>query len=64
VEPKLGKINKVDLKIIWNKEDKDFTPWLNNNIELLADRLGVEIIDTQTEEKVGNFYLDIYWERC
>ena len=56
---KLGKIKKVDLRNIWKKEDKEFTPWLKENIDLLSEKLGIEIIDTQTEEKIGDFKLDI-----
>lgn len=56
---KLGKIKRVDLRNIWKKEDKEFTPWLKENIDLLSEKLGIEIIDTQTEEKIGDFKLDI-----
>jgi len=55
----LGKIKKVDLRNIWKKENKEFTPWLKENIELLSDKLGIEIIDTRTEESIGDFKLDI-----
>ncbi len=56
---KLGTIRKVDLRNVWEKEDKEFTPWLKENIELLSEKLGIEIIDTQTEESIGDFRLDI-----
>lgn len=59
MKQKLGKIKRVDLRNIWKKEDKEFTPWLKENIDLLSEKLGIEIIDTQTEEKIGNFKLDI-----
>ena len=59
MKQKLGKIKRVDLRNIWKKEDKEFTPWLKENIDLLSEKLGIEIIDTQTEEKIGDFKLDI-----
>jgi len=59
MKQKLGKIKTVDLRNIWKKEDKEFTPWLKENIDLLSEKLGIEIIDTQTEEKIGDFKLDI-----
>ena len=59
MEQKLGKIKRVDLRNIWEKEDKEFTPWLKENIDLLSEKLGIEIIDTQIEEKIGDFKLDI-----
>ena len=59
MEQKVGKIKRVDLRNIWKKEDKEFTPWLKENIDLLSEKLGIEIIDTQIEEKIGDFKLDI-----
>lgn len=59
MKQKLGKIKRVDLRNIWKKEDKEFTPWLKENIDLLSEKLGIEIIDTRTEEKIGDFKLDI-----
>ena len=59
MKKKLGKIKNVDLRNIWKKEDKEFTPWLKENIDLLSEKLGIEVIDTQTEEKIGDFKLDI-----
>ncbi|GAG67432.1 unnamed protein product, partial [marine sediment metagenome] len=54
-----GKIKKIPLREIFKKEDKEFTPWIKENIDLLSEKLGIEIIDTQTEEKIGDFKLDI-----
>lgn len=59
MEQKVGKIKRVDLRNIWKKEDKEFTPWLKENIDLLSEKLGIEIMDTQIEEKIGDFKLDI-----
>lgn len=59
MEQKLSKIEKVDLRNIWKKEDKEFTPWLKENMDLLSEKVGIEIIDAQTEEKIGDFRLDI-----
>jgi len=51
MKQKLGKIKKVDLRNIWKKEDKEFTPWLKENIDLLSEKLGIEIIDTPIRRK-------------
>jgi hypothetical protein len=59
VNQKLGKIKQVNLKDVFEKEDKDFTPWLNENIEILGEKLNIDIIDSNIEEKVGNFSCDI-----
>jgi hypothetical protein len=42
---KLGKLEKLDLRNYWKKEDTDFTPWLagEENIQLLNETIGIEI---------------------
>ena len=37
----------------------DFTPWLADNIDVLADELGMSLTVTATEVLVGEFRLDI-----
>jgi len=39
IKQKLGKIKQINLKDVFEKEDKDFTPWLNKNLDILG---GVE----------------------
>ena len=40
-------------------EAGDFTPWLAQNIDVLADELGMTLTVTATEVPVGEFRLDI-----
>lgn len=40
-------------------EERDFTRWLTENIDLLASELRVEIEDARSEEAVGDFSADI-----
>ncbi len=58
---KLGKLEKLDLRDYWKKEDKDFTPWLAqpDNIELLGEAIGIELELQGKEESVGPFSADI-----
>src|SRR3989344_1399148 len=56
------KLKKVSLREIWIKEDKDFTRWLENNIDYLSDVLGFDITIESREEKVGPFKSDLYGE--
>jgi hypothetical protein len=58
-QPNLGKIETVDIRSLWKHEERDFTPWLAQNIQLLSDVLGVSIVVDQTEHKVGGYELDI-----
>lgn len=59
IKQKLGKIKQVNLKDVFEKEDKDFTPWLNENLDILGGKLNLDIIDSNIEENVGNFSCDI-----
>jgi hypothetical protein len=58
---KLGRLQKIDLRKQWNKEDTDFTPWLakEENIELLSETIGIELEVQGLEENVGPFRADI-----
>lgn len=57
----LGKIEKVELRDIWESEDKDFTPWLaeEENISTLGDAIGIELEVESQEKNVGPFRADI-----
>ena len=60
---KLSRLKEItDLREIWPNEATDFTPWLaeDENIELLADTIGIEIVVEDTEVSVGSFNADIY----
>ena len=56
---KLSKIKQVQLREVWLKEDTDFTPWLAKNIDLLSERLGLDLVVEDTEKDVGRFRADI-----
>ena len=58
-ENRLGRIKTIPLKDVFKKEDKDFTPWLNENLDTLGDKLNLDIIDGNIEEGVGSFNCDI-----
>ncbi len=61
---KLGKLARTELRDYWKNEATDFTRWLaeEENIELLADEVGIDIQITQTEASVGRFSADILGE--
>jgi len=54
-----GKIKKLNLRDIWFKEAKNFTPWLADNIDALGEALGMELELKETEAAVGDFSLDL-----
>ncbi|MED4785234.1 DUF4268 domain-containing protein [Brevibacillus choshinensis] len=55
----LGQIKTIDPRTIWRNEERDFTPWLADNIEALSDAIGFPIEVEQTEKSVGKYELDI-----
>ena len=57
----LGKLQKVDLRKVWEHEARDFSGWLvkDENLELLSEELGIEIEAVGTEESSGRFRVDI-----
>lgn len=55
----LGILEKVNIKEIFESEDRDFTPWLKENLNILGKELNIDIIDGETEQAIGNFRCDI-----
>ncbi|MCV7367727.1 DUF4268 domain-containing protein [Mycolicibacterium duvalii] len=51
----------MPLREVWKHEALDFTQWLAipENIQLLSEVIGVEIVETQSEVGVGQFFVDI-----
>jgi hypothetical protein len=55
----VGRPEKVALRNIWAKEAADFTTWLSNNIDILAEQLGIELLNLEKEKPVGTFAVDL-----
>lgn len=57
----LSKLVQVPLREVWKHEALHFTQWLAlpENIELLGEVIGVDIVETQSEVGVGQFFVDI-----
>lgn len=57
----LGKLEKVDPRTVWADEAQDFTPWLSKeeNLQRLADTIGIDLELEGTEQNVGPFSADI-----
>ena len=50
---------EYDLRTVWPNEACDFTPWLENNLNLLGEAIGVDLCFRERESAVGKFSLDI-----
>lgn len=57
----LGTLKEItDLRSIWPHEALNFTPWVAENVDLLADAVCLDITVDETESSVGDFNVDIY----
>lgn len=59
----LGKIEKIeDLRTIWKHEARDFSKWLSQeeNLNLLSETVGIDIVLEENESAVGSFSVDIF----
>ena len=59
----LGKIKKIaDLRSVWAHEEYDFSRWLSEeeNLALLSDAIGIDIVLEELESAVGGFSVDLY----
>jgi hypothetical protein len=57
---KIGKLEKVELREIWENEAKDFTGWIENNVTHLTDFLGFDLQILEREKKIGSFSIDLF----
>ena len=60
---KLGKLEKIDdLRTIWPHEAQNFTKWLaqEENLGLLSETIGIELVLEERESSVGDFSADLY----
>jgi Domain of unknown function (DUF4268) len=57
----LGRLEKVELREIWETEGQGFTPWLarEENLEMLGKVIGIELELEAQEKDVGPFRADI-----
>lgn len=59
----LGKLQKIeDLRTVWPNEARDFTVWLSKeeNLKLLSDAVGIDMVYQDRESRVGDFNVDLY----
>lgn len=54
-----SELKRIPLREKWNHEASDFTPWLESNIQILGDALGMDLEVVDREVPVGDFFLDL-----
>lgn len=58
----IGKITRIPLREVWHREDRDFTTWIRDNIDVVAEQLGLELVNAEREQAAGSFSVDIVAE--
>lgn len=58
---KLGQLEEVDIRDLWNHEQYDFSEWLaqRENLELLNKAIGVTLNEVEKEVYVGGYRCDL-----
>lgn len=59
---RIGKLERVPLRQVWEHEAYDFTQWLQINIEVLNDALGLTLVNVDREQAAGTFSIDLVAE--
>lgn len=54
-----GKLVQINIRELWPHEERDFTPWLSDNLPELAKILGLDLELVGREVDVGGFFLDV-----
>ena len=58
----IGKLERVALREVWRDEARDFTPWLQENIDVLNEALNLNLSNPEREQSAGSFSVDILAE--
>ncbi|KKG51874.1 hypothetical protein DU68_09800 [Methanosarcina mazei] len=55
----MGKLERLQLREVWKNEANDFTPWLQENIDVLNTALDMNLVDVDRETAAGSFNIDL-----
>src|SRR5262245_33044362 len=55
----LGVLKRLDPRSVWPKEAHDFTPWLAQHLDALAEVLKLDLELIEREAPVGDFSIDV-----
>lgn len=58
----IGKLQRVSLRTVWPHEALDFTPWLQDNLDVLNEALGLNLDNAEREQAAGSFSVDLVAE--
>jgi len=59
-QPDFGQLKKIPLRDEFPNEERDFTPWLQKNLQHLENLLKITIKEPSIEHSVGNYECDLF----
>jgi hypothetical protein len=58
----IGRLQRVPLREVWLHEARDFTTWLQENLEILNEALDLNLLSAVRERPAGDFSVDLVAE--
>ncbi len=58
----IGKLQRVPLREVWKHEARDFTTWLQDNVDVLNEVLDLTLTSAEREQSAGAFSVDLVAE--
>jgi hypothetical protein len=58
----IGKLDPVPLRELWKHEERGFSAWLAEHLDLLAEAVGITLSEPLREVEVGSFSVDLVAE--
>jgi hypothetical protein len=58
----VGKLRRLPLREVWRHEALDFTRWLEEEIDVLGEVIGIELTAAERERSAGDFSVDLIAE--
>ncbi len=58
----IGKLQRVPLREVWKHEARDFTTWLQDNLDVLNDVVDLSLSSAEREQSAGTFSADLVAE--
>jgi len=54
----VGRLEKVDLRKVWEHEAHDFTTWLSDHLDILSEQIDLTLSLLEREHATGSFDMD------
>jgi hypothetical protein len=58
----IAKLQQLPLREVWEHEATNFTPWLEENLDILSDAIGPTLSGARREQAAGDFSVDLIAE--